>query len=288
MKMKITNILSRNNIFIFRIAVAIALLLPAFADISAQELLKGKKETSAVKTISSGYKPWRAAGWSARVRSDILPVSVTMKTYMLRDSLTLISLRAPLMGEVGRIEIDNEAILIVNKMKKRYARFELSSYGELPRAVHSNIQDILIGRVAIIGRGSLSASNCEEADIYSMNGEGYLVACALPKEYGGVCYGYALDESGQIVTMMATKGKPRAAEAPEGMESAEETISLQATADVSRKGSSASAVVTAMMHGKEFSVSLDGINLEWGPSGFDRINLSKGYAECSLKQVLSF
>lgn len=286
--MKITNILSRNNIFIFRIAVAIALLLPAFADISAQELLKGKKETSAVKTISSGYKPWRAAGWSARVRSDILPVSVTMKTYMLRDSLTLISLRAPLMGEVGRIEIDSQTILIVNKMKKRYARIELSSYGELPRTVHSNIQDILIGRVAIIGEGTLSASNCDDADIYSMKGEGYLVACALPKEYSGINYGYAVDEAGQIVTMMATKGKTHAAEAPEGMESAVETLSLQATADVSRKGNSASAVVTALTHGKEISVSLEGINLEWGPSGFDRLNLTRGYTECSVKQALSF
>lgn len=258
------------------------------AEAKAQELLTGRRASKAAEAISAGYDDWNTASWTAKVRCDLLPVSVTMRTYMCRDSLTLISLRAPLFGEAARIEIDNDAILVINKMKKCYARIELSSYGELPAKVHSDIQDIFTGRVAILGSGTLSKSNYKEADIYGIGEEGYLVTCALPEEFGGANYGYGVDSESRIVMMMATKGKVYGASAPEGMRSETEEISMQLAADVKWTGLKADSDITALVRGKNFEASLEGMKIEWDTTGFKRIEIGKGYTQKDIRDVIRF
>lgn len=257
-------------------------------DAVAQTPLKGKELRAAITDITAGYTPWRAAGWQAKVKSDMLPVSITMKVYMVKDSITLISLRAPLMGEVARVEIDNSSIVAVNKMKKKYAKINLSDYGKYPRLIHSDIQNILIGRVAIIGSGALSDKNASKADIFSVNGEGYVISSQLPAEFGGVGYGYAVDTAARIVSFMATKGKTTDAASPSGMDSTIENISFEAAAEMSYRGDTADAVLNAIFKGHNVNLSLEGIRLEKGAAGFERLNLAKGYSPGTIKELLSF
>lgn len=263
-------------------------MLCGITGINAQELLNGKAETAAVAAISSNYKPWRSAGWTSRLKSDMLPASVTVKTYMIRDSLTLVSLRVPLFGEVARVEIDRNSVIAVNKMKKRYASIDLRNYADIAPGLHSNIQDVLIGRVTIIGDGTLSKTNCHSAAIFQIEPDLWLVSAILNFFEQNVNYGYATDKTGRILEMMVTQGKPYSADTPEGMKSEAERIDTNVSVEVAYGKSAADAKVSILMGGRTIQASLEGVELQWGISGFDRLNLSRGYTRCPLKDVIRF
>ncbi len=252
----------------------------------AQEILPEKQAQSVASEIASNYKQWRAAGWTGKLKSEMLPMSVTVKTYMLRDSLTLISLRAPLIGEVGRVEIDSRSLTIINRLKKCYARIDFSQYGDLAEMLNSNLQDIMVGRVTIIGDGTLSKSNCKDASIYKIDDDRFLISAQLP--YADVNYGYASDKTGRILEMMATQGKPYAADSPRGMESEAEEIDANFGVSVKYGNKDADAAISVMLKGRNYNASLEDVAVEWGVAGFDRVNLSKGYTRGSLKDIMRF
>lgn len=264
--------------------VASILIFPAV--VSAQTPLEGKALKSAVTNITAGYTPWKSAGWSGKLQGEMLPVSVTMKTYMRRDSLTLISLRAPLIGEVARIEIDNKNLLIVNKYKKRYSKIDLTAYGDIPSKVHSSIQDILIGRVAVIGNGVLSDSNSKDVDIIRMPGEGYVISCT-PKEVQ-ISYGYGVDESARIVSLMAVRGKPYSSQKTDNMQSESSNIALQILAEISYAGDKPTAALTGIFKNRQYDFTLKNIDLEFNTSGFSRLDNLNSYTQSDLKETLSF
>lgn len=267
--------------------VVFSLIYGGNQSLSAQELLSGKKAVAAVEEITKSYRPWRSASWNGRLKSDMLPVSVTVKAYMLRDSLTLISLRAPLVGEVARVEIDNKSLLIANKMNKRYVRYDLGNFGARSRMVHSNLQDILIGRVTVIGKGTLSKADCKEVDIYSIGSDGWLVAARLPEEIGGASYGYAVDTAGQIFEVMTTLGKAYSAQSSDNMPSVAENVSVEASAEIRYNKSVADADIKALLFNKEYTASLQGMKIEWNATGFGRIDISR-YSAGSLRDILKF
>lgn len=272
-----------------RVIVILMLLICCAPAAFSQELLSGKKAQQAAAAISKDYKNWKSAGWNAKLKSDKLPVSVSVKSYFLCDSLTMISFRVPLFGEVARVEIDNKNLYVINKSNKKYYRVDLTNYGKFTRRIHSNIQDILIGRVTLVGEGTLSKTNYKSAEIFTLGeSTGWLVAARLPEELVGVGYGYGLDAATRIVSLMVTMGKPYASEAPDGMESESMTISTQFTADIVYNKNNANANLTALFRGKNISAKLEDIQLEFGVKGFDRINLSKGYTSASLRDIMKF
>ena len=73
-----------------------------------------------INDIIDSYMPWQSAEFSGKLKTDKLPVSPNVKIYMVRDSLLQISVRAPLLGEVGRLNLTHDEVLVVNKMKKIY------------------------------------------------------------------------------------------------------------------------------------------------------------------------
>ena len=92
------------------------------AGATAQNPIKGKDAGHIIESISDGYKNWSRAAWSGKLSTDILPLSATMKVYMEKGKLTLISVRAPFVGEVGRVEIDPDSVLIVGGRLLTYRR----------------------------------------------------------------------------------------------------------------------------------------------------------------------
>ncbi len=282
---KIDNKVKHNR---FRILMAvIAFLCAGCFSLPAQQLVTGKQAQSAVESMTASYMPWRSVSWSGKLKSGMLPVSVTVKTYMLRDSLTLISLRAPLIGEVARVEIDNRTILFANKMNKKYLRYDIGSFGSRGKMLHSNLQDILIGRAVIVGQGVLNKKDFKQADIYSLGEDGWLVAARLPDEAGGANYGYAIDAAGQMLELMIKSGKTGSAEAPDGMSSITENITFEASAVVKYQNSEASADIQAVVFHKEYEASLQNVKTEWGTSGFGRLDISK-YTSGTLRDLLKF
>lgn len=278
--MKLFRILSLLLIF--------AVSFPAFS----QELLGNKDRDNAVKEIVSGYKNWNAAAWQAGVRTQMLPLTVTMKVYMKRGELTLISLRAPILGEVGRIEIDKEKVLLINKMKKRYWEKPMAQINALVPNATEALQSLMLGRVVVLGSGELSKKNGSLTEIFNVPDAGWLIVPQLPDGIEGGAYGYAVDYYGQLTDFVLTAGDDdSAADSASGTSLAStsrlKNISAMADINYDRKGD-ADAVISLKYGNINLSATVDVDAIEWGAKGFDRLQLSSSYRKSSLKECLSF
>lgn len=126
-------------------------------------------------SICARYYDWETVSMSGKLSSPMLPVSASVKIYMERDSLVVISISAILMGEVARIEIDNERMLAVNKMKNTYSIVAMSDLEQVCPGGLKVLQNMILGRISIIGSGTISAENSSEYDMYPMDEGEWLI-----------------------------------------------------------------------------------------------------------------
>lgn len=102
------------------LALALILLAAMPRNASSQNIVDADERLLAVDSITASWEAWTSVGISGKFRMAGLPLSPSVKIYMVRDSSIFISLRAPLVGEVGRAEIADSTLLVVNKMNKTY------------------------------------------------------------------------------------------------------------------------------------------------------------------------
>ena len=146
-----------------------------------------------IDSLSIDWKSWQRVAVNGKLKMAGLPLSPSVKLYMEYGSKIYISLRAPFVGEAGRIEITPETILAVNKMGKVYVEEPLEQALAYYPGTISDLQELLLGRIVIPGKGLLSHKLEKYIDLYPES-EG---ACAIvPNEKGsikGVNYGYSVD-----------------------------------------------------------------------------------------------
>lgn len=287
--------MNRDKMKLFRYLFLI-LILGALAspDAIAQEVLSRKDAEKVAQEICGGYKSWKTASWQGKVRTDMLPISPTMKVYMRKGELTLISLRVPLMGEVGRIEIDNDSVLVVNKMKRRYWSKPIAGVVDMPGLADA-LQSMLLGRVALIGYGELSKKTARYAQFFELGEMGWLIVPEIPEGVEGGVYGYAVAPDGSLTNIVVTEGKPRSESADSGSKSAadaeadadDRSFSLAVDITYGRKGD-ADANIALTSKKMNISATLDVDAIEWESKGFDRISLPRNYAKTGFKDCLKF
>lgn len=274
---------------IFKYILMPVLFLAVFGNVSAQQLLNGEQAALAAEEITSNYTDWTSAAWSGKLKSKMLPISVSVKTYLLKDSLVMLSMRAPLMGEVARIEFDRKKILLVNKMKKWYVELDLTSLKDIAAIGFNNLQDIMIGRVTLMGIGTLSAANSGYASIYSVGNQDWLVSASIPIGPEQIDYGYAVDSAGQILDMIVNHVAEVSADVAQGTVPSDEKLKDRIAASIcySDRGE-ADADINIIFGGRQYSASLNDVKMDWGATGFERINITRGYTRCSIKELLRF
>lgn len=162
---------------------------------------------SLVRSVADSYTPWQKASVKGKMRISGLPVSLNLKTYMVRDSVLLMSMSAPLLGEVGRMEIDTDSILIVNKRAKTYWKQSITSCLSRFGATVNDIQDLLLGRVFMLGSGTLSRDNVSQTEV-SPGSEETWVLRPLQK-HPDIEYGFTLRPDGQMLLMAAVSADAR-------------------------------------------------------------------------------
>lgn len=108
---------------------------------------------------------------------------------MERDKVIRISLRTPLMGEIGRMEIDNEKVLAVNKYNNKYSYISMDKVNELCGMTVNNIQDLIMARVFCIGKSKPDKSMFEYEE---NNGMTAIIPINKPDYYS---YGFVIDNS---------------------------------------------------------------------------------------------
>lgn len=265
-------LLKRNNTYIkiqrHLIAVLTSLVLCLFSGfgVSAQNV-----PGPVLSNIIRSYTPWKSAEFSGKVKADKLPLSPTVKIYMVRDSLVQISLRAPLIGEVGRIELTQTTVLAVNKYHRNYACESAQNLMEIYPSVLSDLQSLLLARVFVPGGGELSAENCEVFETGEAGGGNWWLVPADTESVGpySLNYGFVVSPKGRTLAMTAEVGTQYGADVVYDYPGSGEEISI-----------------TPIVNGVNKSeITLDFNSVKWGGKKMDPVRTDK-YERVSLKDFI--
>lgn len=182
-------------------ALIIALLLglcQAFAD----DYMPGTNLQPVVQDIIRSYIPWQSAEFNGKLKSDKLPLSPTVKIYMEHDSLIQMSLRAPILGEVGRLELTTSRITVVNRMKRTYFSESTDNLMEMYPGLIGDIQSILLARVTILGDGQLDNDNAALVEV-SQDGNGNWILVPQSDGLAGLRYGFVVGGNSRTLALDA-------------------------------------------------------------------------------------
>lgn len=166
-----------NKISLFTLrAVLISLVSFLFFTVSAAEAVATKPmdqiRKEALDSILPHYSDWGSAELSGKLRLAKLPLSPTLRIYMKKGEQISISVRAPFIGEAGRIEIDKDSILAVNRMKRVYCAESIAGIQYDYPDIISDVQALLLGRVVVMNAGQLSARNADFLDFSEVAADG--------------------------------------------------------------------------------------------------------------------
>ena len=222
-----------------------------------------------INDIIDSYMPWQSAEFSGKLKTDKLPVSPNVKIYMVRDSLLQISVRAPLLGEVGRLNLTHDEVLVVNKMKKIYCQEPAENLFDFFPSFLPVIQSLLLARIMILGSGELGMENSMAVEVDD-DGEGdWLV---VPQTEPGAIpfnYGYMVGAGSRTKALVATvPGKG----------------SLEIQYTYLNRGMQMQ-IALDRDKGKKFEAQLDFSSVRWGGSEMVPLKLGN-YTKVSVKDFI--
>lgn len=150
----------------------------------------------AVDSICANYdSDWTDLSMQGKLSFDGLPMRVNVKIYMKRGESVIMSARAPILGEVVRVEICPDSMVFINKATRCYHSVSLSAYAADRRAYLADIQDILVGQMAFPGHGRLTPALAPLSQWMEMPGDNVLVYPSAPLQTPSSEYGFVLDSS---------------------------------------------------------------------------------------------
>lgn len=126
---------------------------------------------AALEAILPNYTDWETAEISGKLRMNKLPISPTIKIFMKKNEEISISVRASLLGEVGRIEVIGDSVTAVNKMKRVYCSESISGIRYDYPDIIGDVQSLLLARVVALKAGELKASNSDFFDFEEITEE---------------------------------------------------------------------------------------------------------------------
>lgn len=158
--------------------------------------------TPSVSEINpNGELPWQSVSIQGKLKMQGLPLSPSLKIFMLRDSLIDLSVRAPFVGEAARILLTPDSVTAVNKMQKTYIKEGITDFLKYYPGGLSDLQDLLMARIFIPGY-DLSETLIEDlVDIYPEDGQFNLVPKDIA-EIEGIKYGFVVDEYFNPLTLV--------------------------------------------------------------------------------------
>lgn len=232
--------------------------------------ISGKQKTAVIKQITDNYSDWKSAEITGKISSVKFFIKPSLKIFMKRSSLLLISVRVPLKGEIARIEADRDSILLVNKFHKLYCKESLEQIARIADVTLTDIQDLLLGRLFIAGRGTISQADAKRIDIFSDQGAFLVVPASQPAD-ALVRYGFRTDWEGRItLLMLASLYDEATAELAYSYQKSGYTLNLAIDRDT-----------------KHIKAAIDLDYPKWGAKGFDRIEINNSLRQVSLREFFS-
>lgn len=241
------------------------------------ELLSKKEAKGVLNTFVNNYKNWSKCAIEGKLSTDKLPISPSVKIYMEKGKVFMMSVKAPLIGEVARIEMDKDSLTVVNKMKRTFCRVGTDHLDQAYPSLLTDMQSMMLGRVTVMGRGALSKKDVEEIDVY-VDGQSDVYMVVPKEKYQPELfrYGYEVYPEGEVKTLV---------------------IEMQGTNNMATAqygyGGSADNRKTVIdfelkFNNKSYGASLSLNAPQWGGKGFDRFEPTSRYIRVGLTQVLKF
>lgn len=219
--------------------------------------------------IAESYMPWQSAEFNGKLRCDRLPLSPTVRIYMECDSLVQISLRAPLVGEVGRLELSATRFTAVNKLKRTYCSEETSRLLELYPGLIRDIQNLLLARVVVFGSGPLGHDNLARVEVEEDREGGWMLIPEVKGNALSLKYGYIVGAGGRTRALAAALPGKGDLEVKYDYPGRGETIDIRF--DNGRK--------------KPLEATLDFTSVKWGGSKMPPLKLDN-YSRMSVKEFM--
>lgn len=111
---------------------------------------------------------WESLAMQGKLQMDGLPTRLSVKVYMERDRSVIVSARAPILGEVARMEILGDSVTLVNKNSRTYHVAGLGSAMAARPGLLGEFQQILQGRIDADGTGT---AQLRAFDVAAMEGK---------------------------------------------------------------------------------------------------------------------
>lgn len=242
----------------------IATLIFSINFASAQDVAVYQNIDPVLQDIIRSYSPWSSVEFNGKLKYEKLPVNPTVKMYMVRDSLIQISVRASLLGEIGRLELTRDHITVVNRMKRTYFKESADNLMEMYPGIIGDIQSIFLARVTVLGQGQLGYDNVEVVSIEEDRDGGWIV---IPRSDGisGLRYGYLVGSNSRTQALDAVL---------------KNLFELEVLYSYANKGMTMQINVDAKK--KKFNASLEFSSVKWGGSLMSPVKLDN-YTRMSLK-----
>lgn len=142
---------------------------------------------------------WTDLSMQGKLTFDGLPMSVSVKIYMKRGESVILSARAPIFGEVARVEVCRDSIVFINKHTRSYNVQSLMGLDVDKKAYLSDLQDILLGQVAFPGRGRITPEIASLSQWIALPMGEALIYPSAELQTAGTEYGFVMDrESWQL------------------------------------------------------------------------------------------
>lgn len=196
MTARITNILLK--------ASAVFLIFLSFhSPARGQAPLPDSVKLERITALSQGWEDWEKCSLTGKLKMAGLPLTPSVRIFMIKDSLVRISLRAPFIGEAGRAEITGSTLTVANKMNKTWCEVSLDSIaGNQPWNI-VDFQNIILGRATLPGLGTLSPQTACYMEVYEDDDAS---ATMIPIDEGileGINYGFVVSPENRLSALVA-------------------------------------------------------------------------------------
>ncbi|MDE7115002.1 MAG: DUF4292 domain-containing protein [Muribaculaceae bacterium] len=268
----------RSN-FIFTLLLMLAAGISSAMAQTPADSIDGRME--ALNAILPAYNDWQTAALSGKLRMKKLPVSPAVRIFMRRNEAITISVRASLLGEVGRIDIEGATVLAVNKMKRVYCKESLAGIKYDYPDIIGDIQSLLLGRAVALQAGELSEANADFFDFRSLPADSIHSEAAwsltFPRgrseedEFG---YEYRINSLGQTENLTLE------------LSTADHEIALSLDYTYPGKGFDLDISFTRDFD-KKFEASVEFNDIDWEANAPSPVSLNSRYTRVGIKQFIS-
>lgn len=188
---------------------------PDAPGLSSEETPKQpNNQISSDSDLSREGTSWEVASIQGKLKMQGLPLSPSLKIFMQKDSLISLSIRAPFVGEAGRLEITPDSVTVINKMKKTFVRegyrqwMDYIGYGALGLP---EVQNLLLARFFLPGFRieEMAIEEIKELIEVYPDGEQFNIIPKGEAELPGVKYGFAVDiEFNPLLLIVLPSARP--------------------------------------------------------------------------------